>query len=106
MSTLKKFTYISTFSLLLLHGLNGFSQLPQVKRNYPSIGLQAKVLEYNGLEKKLCPPFLYYKATFLNNRGTYFSFGASAYPTITVWPSNYKGTVIFGAELPLTIELY
>ena len=26
--------------------------------------------------------------------------------TLTVSPSNYKGTVIFGAELPLTIELY
>lgn len=105
MFTLKKFKFISTFSLFLLHALNGFSQLPQVKSYYPSAGLQAKVLEY-GFGEELFAPSLYYKATFLNNRGTYFSFGASAYPTITVSPSNYKGTVIFGAELPLTIELY
>ena len=89
---MKQFIIILTYSLFLLHSLNGFSQLPQVKSYYPSAGLQAKVLEY-GFGEELFAPSLYYKATFLNNRGTYFSFGASVYPTLTVSPSNYKGTL-------------
>ena len=90
---------------MFLVSSNGIAQVPQIKNYYPSAGLQLKVLEYNE-GANVFVPSLFYKASFLNIRGTMFTFGASAYPTIAVSPSTYKGTVIFGAELPLTLELY
>lgn len=105
MSTLKKFIFISTFSLFLLHGLNGFSQ-PTEQRNYfPAIGIQIKGLQTNN-EQETIASSIFFKSTYINNPEKSFSLGASAYPSFTYSPSKNTETVKFGIELPLTLELY
>jgi hypothetical protein len=105
MSTLKKFIFISTFSLFLLHGLNGFSQ-PTEQRNYfPAIGVQIKGLQTNN-EQETIASSIFFKSSYINNPEKSFSLGASAYPSFTYSSSKNLGTVKFGVELPITLELY
>jgi len=105
MSTLKKFIFISTFSLFLLHGLNGFSQHTEQRNYFPAIGGQVKVLQTNN-EQETIAPSIFFKSTYINNPEKSFSLGVSAYPSFTCSPNNNAGTVKFGAELPLTLDLY
>ena len=85
--------------------LNGLAQASKIQNYYPGAGLQCKVLEHDFGQSVLAPS-IYYKSSYIYNNGTRLNIGASAYPTLTISPSNYKGTVIFGVELPLAIELY
>lgn len=105
MSTLKKFIFISTISLFLLHSVNGFSQRTEQRNYFPAIGAQVKVLQTNN-EQETIAPSIFFKSTYIINPEKSFSLGASAYPSFTCSPSNNAGTIKFGAELPLTLELY
>ena len=102
---MKKFTIILTFSLLLLCSFHGFAQLNQERNYSPSIGLQFKVLQTKN-EQEAIAPSIFFKSTYINNPEKLVSFGSSAYPSFTCSPSNNVGTIKFGAELPLTLELY
>ena len=90
--------------LFLLLNFRGFSQSNQEQSYYPSIGLQVKVLQLSN-EQEAIAPSIFFKSTYINNPGKKFSFGASAYPSLTCSPSANSGTITFGAELPLALEM-
>lgn len=102
---MKKHLLITCSFLFLLLNFRGFSQSNQEKSYYPSIGLQVKALQLKN-EQEAIAPSVFFKSTYINNPGKGFSFGASAYPSLTCSPSANSGTITFGAELPLTLELY
>lgn len=102
---MKKYILITCSFLFLLLSSIGFSQSNPEKNYYPSIGLQVKVLQLSN-EQEAIAPSLFFKSTYVNNPEKSFSFGASAYPSLTCSPSKNEGTVMFGAELPLALEIY
>lgn len=102
---MKQFIIILTSSLFLLHGLNGLSQRTEQRNYFPAIGLQVKALQLSN-EQEAIAPSIFFKSTYINNPGKRFSFGASAYPSLTCSPSANSGTITFGAELPLALEMY
>lgn len=102
---MKKYILITCSFLFLLLSSIGFSQSNQEKNYYPSIGLQVKALQISN-EQEAIAPSLFFKSTYVNNPEKSFSFGASAYPSLTFSPSKNTGTVMFGAELPLALEMY
>lgn len=102
---MKKHLLISCSFLFLLLSLRGFSQSNQEKNYYPSIGLQVKALQLKN-EQEAIAPSVFFKSTYINNPGNGFCLGASAYPSLTCAPSANSGTITFGAELPLALEMY
>ena len=102
---MKKYTLITCSFLFLLLSSIGFSQSNPEKNYYPSIGLQVKALQISNDQEAIAPS-LFFKSTYVNNPEKSFSFGASAYPSLTCSPSTNSGTITFGAELPLALEMY
>ena len=102
---MKKHLLITCSFLFLLLNFRGFSQSNQEKNYYLSIGLQVKALQLKN-EQEAIAPSVFFKSTYINNPGKGFSLGASAYPSLTCSPSTNSGTITFGAELPLALEMY
>ena len=102
---MKKYILITCSFLFLLLSSKGFSQSNQEKNYYPSIGLQVKALQISN-EQEAIAPSLFFKSTYVNNPEKSFSLGASAYPSLTCSASKNAGTVMFGAELPLALEMH
>lgn len=102
---MKKHLLITCSFLFLLLNFRGFSQSNQEKNYYPSIGLQVKALQLKNEQESIAPS-IFFKSTYINNPEKSFSLGVSAYPSFTCSPSNNMGTIKFGAELPLALEMY
>ena len=95
MSSLKKFIFISNFSLFLLQSLNGLSQHTEQRNYFPAFGGQVKALQTNN-EQETIAPSIFFKSTYINNPEKSFSLGASAYPSFTYSPSKNTETIKLG----------